>query len=89
MSPSRPLMVKVDSSTRVTTPSDRPRPVTLPLKVHGSLTGATLPDRCLLPNHLVGAVLGDLAGEPGPGLGNLDCPYGRSGNGGATVDSAA
>ena len=57
-SPSRPLMENVDSSTRVTTPSDRPRPVTLPLKVHGSLTGATLPDRCLLPNHLVGTFLG-------------------------------
>ena len=57
-SPSRPLMAKVDSSTRVTTPSDWPRPATLPLKVHGSLTGATLPDRCGRPNHLVGAFSG-------------------------------
>ena len=60
--PAPPLMAKVDSSTRVTTPPAWPRPATLPLKVHGSLTGATLPDRRGLPNDQVGAFPGSPIG---------------------------
>ena len=73
-SPSRPLMAKVDSSTRVTTPPAWPRPATLPLKVHGSLTGADATGRRGQSNDLVGAFRGDDLRGPhrgpvaGPGI---------------------
>src|SRR5580658_553230 len=86
-SPSGPLMLKVDSSTRVTAAPDGPKPATLPLKVHGSLTRGTLPDGRGLLNTLVGAVLGiGTAVAPG-GLPARDCHYGRSENLAGTVHS--
>src|ERR1039457_5292344 len=74
-SPSRPLMLKVDSSTRVTTPPDGPSSATLPLKVHGLLTEGTLPDRRGLLNTLVGALPWFRVGVAGGELSRRDCHY--------------
>ncbi len=43
MSPAPPLMAKVDSSTRVTTPAVESSCVTGPAKFHGSAMGGTVP----------------------------------------------